>query len=265
MFVQVIVWIIVNIFIFFLLAERIVYFTIFTMPFELNSCTWCRKNAKKHSLTTVKLWRHISSKRYRWIHKLLEQRGSEREAEMVVCNKCRTSLYRERKCDGVVGSDTPSSIEVESIGVNINQENHDIFDNLINIGSFYGDGNDENYCSWCVKTETETKVLSSVERMSLLCDYKIYCSLNARCCKSECVDIPVKRFNEPTSLTCNQISSLINDLIYEVNRVKLMPLLVENDSMVSEDDYQAWTGWSLHHFKDMPSIISPRMHKSKHR
>ena len=264
LFVQVIPWIIVNIF-FFLLSERIVHLTIFTMPFELISCIWCRKNAN-NSPTTVKLWRNISSKRYQWIHKLLEQRGSELEAEMVICSKCRTSLYRERKRGEVVRSDTPSSVEAEEgISGNINQENHSIINNLINIGGFYGDGNDENYCSWCLKTETETKVLSSVERMLLLCDYKIYCSLNARRCKSGCVDIPVERFNEPTSLTCNQISSLINDLIYEVNRVKLMPLLVENDSMVSEDDYLAWTGWSLHHLKDMTSLIRPRMHKSKHR
>ncbi|CAF4115827.1 unnamed protein product [Rotaria sp. Silwood2] len=236
------------------------------MPFELVSCIWCRKNTTKHFVNTVKLWRNISSKRYQWIHKLLEQRGSELEADMVICNKCRTSLYKERKRGGVVRIDTSLSVESEeSFSVNINQENNSIFDNLINIGGVYGDGNDEDYCSWCLKTETETKVLSSVERMLLLCDYKIYCSPNAKRCKSGCVEIPVERFNEPTSLTCNQISLLINDLIYEVNRVKLMPLLVENDSMISEDDYQAWTGWSLNDLKDMTSLISPRMHKSKHR
>ncbi|CAF4153887.1 unnamed protein product [Rotaria sp. Silwood2] len=207
------------------------------MPFELVSCIWCRKNTTKHFVNTVKLWRNISPKRYQWIHKLLEQRGSELEADMVICNKCRTSLYKERKRGGVVRIDTSLSVESEeSFSVNINQENNSIFDNLINIGGVDGDGNDEDYCSWCLKTETETKVLLSVERMLLLCDYKIYCSPNAKRCKSGCVEIPVERFNEPTSLTCNQISLLINDLIYEVNRVKLMPLLVENDSMISEDD-----------------------------
>ncbi|CAF4211100.1 unnamed protein product, partial [Rotaria sordida] len=183
---------------------------------------------------------------------------------MIICNKCRTSLYKERKRSGVVGSDTSLSVEPEE-SVNINQGNNSIFGNLINIGDVYGDGNDEEYCSWCFKTGTETKVLSSVERMLLLCNYKIYCSPNAKHCKNGCVDIPLERFDEPTSLTCNQISLLINDLIYEVNRVKLMPLLVENDSMISEDDYQAWTGWSLNHLKDMTSLISLRMHKSKHR
>ena len=208
------------------------------MPFELVSYTRCRKYAKKHSLTTLILWTNIRSKRYQWIRELLKQRGRELEAEMVICNKCHTILYEERKSSGIVRSDTPLSVEAESISVNNSQENHRTFDNRINIGDFYGDGNDENYCSRCVKTETETKVLSSVERMLLHCDYKIYCSLNARVCKSGCIDIPVERFNEPTFLTCNQISSLINDLIYEVNRVKLMPLLVENDSMIPEDDYQ---------------------------
>jgi hypothetical protein len=44
-----------------------------------------------------------------------------------------------------------------------------------------------------------------------------------------------------------------------------MPLLVENDSIASEEDYQAWTGWNLNQLKEMTSLIAPHMNKSKHR
>ena len=136
-----------------------------------------------------------------------------------------------------------------------------MFENRINIGGVYSDENDEDYCIWCLKTETEKKVLSSTERILLLCEYEIYSSSNAKRYKSGCIDNSLERFKEPTYLTSNQISLLMNNLIDEVNRVKLMHLLTENDSLISEDDYQAWTGWCLSQLKDMTSLISPRMHK----
>ncbi len=64
-------------------------------------------------------------------------------------------------------------------------------------------------------------------------------------------------------LTINQTVLLINDLIHKVNRVKLMPLLGENDSVISEEDYQAWTSWNLNRLKEMISLIALRMHKFK--
>ncbi|CAF4953618.1 unnamed protein product, partial [Rotaria sp. Silwood1] len=219
-----------------------------------------------HMKTRIKSWRNVSSKRYQWIHQLVEQRGSELEEEMILCNKCRISLYKEKKRNKVVRNYVSSSIEPEEgFNENINRENNSIFDNRIKIEGFYGDGNDKDYCSWCLKAGTETKALSNIERMLLICDYKIYCSANARRCKNGCVDIPVDRSIEPTYLDHNQIYLLINDFICEVHRVKYMPLLVEDDGVTSEGDYVAWTGWNLSQLKDMTSLISPRMHKSKHR
>lgn len=236
------------------------------MGSNILSCVWCGKNVKKHSITTRKRWRNVSSKRYQWIHELLEQRGSELQVEMVICSKCRTSLYKERKRSRTIDRRTSLLDEPEeNVDVNINEQINDTVNNVIHIEGFYGDGNDGEYCSWCLRTGTETIQVSGTERMSLLCDYKIYCSTNAKRCVSRCVDFPAERINEPTCLTSNKLSLLMNDLIDEVTRLKLMPLLVENESVLTDDDYQAWTGWTLSQLKDMTSLIADRMHPSKHR
>ena len=44
-----------------------------------------------------------------------------------------------------------------------------------------------------------------------------------------------------------------------------IPVLTENDSIITDADYPAWTSWSLNQLKDMTSLINPPMHKSKHR
>jgi hypothetical protein len=93
--------------------------------------------------------------------------------------------------------------------------------------------------------------------MLLFCDYKIYCSSNVRCCVNQCLEVPVQRTNEPTRLTAKQIISILNDLIDEVNHVKLMPIF--------EEDYLAWTVWNMNQLMEMTSLIAPHMYKSKHR
>jgi hypothetical protein len=236
------------------------------MQSKVVSCIWCRRTVKKHWVTNGKGWRNISSKRYQWIHKILEQRGTELEAEMFMCSKCRNSFYKERKRVSLGESYRSAEVEPEeNVSGSLNEEKNNMFDFMINVNGFYGDGKDGNYCVWCLKTSTETITLSSAERMLLFCDYKIYCSSSARRCVNRCVDIPVERVNEPTYLTSNQILMLVNDLIVEMNRIKHMPLLVENDSNISEEDYQAWTGWSLSQLKDMTTLVSSRMYKSKYR
>jgi hypothetical protein len=157
------------------------------MSSKIVSCTWCSKNVKKHSITTVKSWRDISSKRYQWIHQLIEQRGTELGAEMIICNKCRIMLYKSKKRRETANGYMPLLDEAEeNHNININEETNDKLNNLLNLEGFYGDGNDEEYCSWCLKTGTETILLSAVERMLLFCDYKIYCSSNARRCTNRC-------------------------------------------------------------------------------
>ncbi|CAF1555684.1 unnamed protein product, partial [Rotaria sordida] len=234
------------------------------MPPKIISCIWCSKITKKNSFDQTKSsWRNICTKGYQWIHQLIEERGSDLETEMLICGKCLTMLYEARKRRETANGGTSLSKRRNKIP-KVTKQN-DTLDNLINIEGFCGDGNDEEYCIWCLKYSTETVPLSAAERISLLCDYKIYCSPNVRRCVNRCLEIPVQRTNEPTRLTAKQTISIINDLIDEVNRVKLMPIFLENDSVGSEEDFTAWTGWNLNQLMEMTSLIAPHMYKSKHR
>ncbi|CAF5198157.1 unnamed protein product, partial [Rotaria magnacalcarata] len=207
------------------------------MLYVLVACIWCKKNAKKHSVATKKSWRNISSKKFQWIHKLLEDRGSELEAEMIICSKCCTSLYKEKKRRTVQNNISLLDESEETVNVNVYEESYIKLSNVVKMEGFYGDGNDKDYYIWCLKGGNPTQPLSELERISLVCEFKIYCSANARRCKGGCVDIPVERSGESTYLTHDQMIILINDLIHEVNRVKHMPSLDENDSIISEEDY----------------------------
>ena len=144
-------------------------------------------------------------------------------------------------------------------------EQNDTLDNLINIEDFFGDENDGEYCIFCLKYNTKTVPLSAAGRISLLCDFKIYSSSNVRRCVNRCLEIPDQRTNEPTRLTARETISIIYNLIDEVNRVKLMPMFLENDSLESEEDFIAWTGWNLSQLMEKTSFIAPNMYKSKHR
>jgi hypothetical protein len=125
------------------------------MPPESVSCIWCSKTTKKNSFNQTKCWRNISTKKYQWIHQLLEQRGSDLEIEMFICSKCLTMLYKERKRRGIANGGTSLSKRSKKIST-ITTKEIDNMHNLINLEGFYGDGNDKEYCIWCLKYSVET-------------------------------------------------------------------------------------------------------------
>ena len=51
----------------------------------------------------------------------------------------------------------------------------------------------------------------------------------------------------------------------ELSRAKHTPLLAEDDSVYNDDDYTAWTGWTLDQLKSMTSFVAPRMRYSRYR
>mgnify|MGYP001953039534 CR=1 FL=1 len=129
-----------------MLPEHRIHLFVFTMRSKVVSCIWCGKNVRMHLTIRVESWRNISSKRYRWIHKLIEQCGTELEMEMIICGKCRIGLYKARK-RGVVAGGYESLLDEQERNVNFSEGNNSICDSLIGLKGFYGDGNDEYYCS----------------------------------------------------------------------------------------------------------------------
>ena len=90
-------------------------------------------------------------------------------------------------------------------------------------------------------------------------DFKIYSSSNIRRCVNRCLEIPDQRTNESTRLTARETISIINDLIDKVNRVKLLPMFLENDSIESEEDLIAWISWNLSQLMEITFLIAPNI------
>jgi hypothetical protein len=159
---------------------------------------------------------------------------------------------------------------------NINDDNeersgpeigHDLpsFNDFLVSDDIMGNGNDFHYCSMCLKMGNLMRPLSTSERMTLLSDHRIYVSPNARRCVTACCETPCERPQEPTRLSSHQVRRLISDLILQLSRAKHTPLLAEDDPTFSDDDYIAWTGWSIDQLKSMTVLITPRMRNSKYR
>ena len=128
-----------------------------------------------------------------------------------------------------------------------------------------GSGNDVDYCAMCMKTGNAMRPLSISERMTLLCDHRLYVSPTARRCITNCCEKPCQRPQEPTRLAFHQVQHLISDLILELSSVKRTSFLSEDDRNLTDDDYLSWTGWTLEQLKSMALLIAPQMRSSKHR
>ena len=235
--------------------------------FHALCCIKCgRKPVRKNS--SLKLsFRSVSDKKHRWLHNLLRIHGIKLQPEMIICNRCRNTLYRENKHrrvtnqESFVGEDFAEELSEEKY------EQKEIYssNSLIGLDNIYGNGDDYVYCTCCMKPGVEMKPLSLSERMTLLSEYNLYTSRNARRCPN-CFDaIPRKRPQERTFLSSKQTNDLINDLIAELVRVKNTPFITDDSNAFSKEDYFSWTGWSLDQLKDMTSLIDHRMKKSKHR
>ena len=137
--------------------------------------------------------------------------------------------------------------------------------NFFTLNEFIGDGNDVDYCIMYMKKGNPTRVLSTNERMSLLCNHHLYSSPGARRCITICCEIPCQHTHESSRLSSNQVQRLINDLVMELSHAKNASLLSDDDTALNDDDYTAWTGWTLDQLKSMTSLIAPRIRYSKYR
>jgi hypothetical protein len=186
---------------------------------------------------------------------------------MIICSQCRGVLYRERnhrrssQQQSTLDTNDPEDLDDGQQ----QQELSSVLDNGIVLNGIFGNGDDYLYCSWCMKTGVVMVDLSVSERLTLLLDHHIYTSRNARRCTDHCCNSPRKRPHEATNLSTEQATDLITDLIFELSRVKTTPLLSQSDSVLTEEDYISWTGWTSQQLSNMTSLIAPHMRSSKYR
>ena len=210
----------------------------------------------------------MSDKKYRWLHKLLKVRGIQLQFEMIVCNKYRIMMHEENKRRRRNKPHTKLD--------NINDDNEtrsepettnylSLFSDFLVSDDIIGSGIDLDYCAMCMKTGNAMRSLSVSERMTLLCDHRLYVSPTAHRCITICCEKPCQRFQEPTRLIFHQVQRLISDLVLELSSTKCTFFVSEHDRNCSDDDYLSWTSWTLDQLKSMALLIAPRMRTSKHR
>ncbi len=234
---------------------------------ERPSCINCGRVFYSKNRSSRSNFRTISNKKYRWLHTLLQARGVQLQPEMIICSQCRGVLYRERnhrrssQQQSTLDTNDPEDLDDGQQ----QQELSSVLDNGIVLNGIFGNGDDYLYCSWCMKTGVVMVDLSVSERLTLLLDHHIYTSRNARRCTDHCCNSPRKRPHEATNLSTEQATDLITDLIFELSRVKTTPLLSQSDSVLTEEDYISWTGWTSQQLSNMTSLIAPHMRSSKYR
>ncbi|CAF4483100.1 unnamed protein product [Didymodactylos carnosus] len=144
---------------------------------------------------------------------------------MFMCNTCRTVMYKQAKTKRNLSRSqviVPGNEEAEEEYGDENEMRADTLIQdpvLLNGVCYSAEGVD--YCVYCMKTGTKMKFLTSIERMNLLTEHKIYASNNSRRCAVECLEIPSKRVLLPTRLNSRAASNLITELIEEVQRVRV--------------------------------------------
>ena len=127
-----------------------------------------------------------------------------------------------------------------------------------------GSGNDSDYRAMYMKTGNAMRSFSISERMTLLCDHRLYVSPTARRCITICSEKSCQRSQEPTCLAFHQVQRLISDLFLELSSAKCTSFLSEDDCNFSDDNYLSCTGWTLDQLKSTALLIAPRMRTSKH-
>ena len=206
-------------------------------------CINCGRKCSRKQHSSKSCFRPVSDKKYRWLHTLLKVRGIKLQPEMTVCNQCRSTLYRENKRRRA--SDMQSVPNTDDLTDDADEgeeaQQQTVFSANVVFDNIYGNGDDYIYCAWFMKPGDEMTLLSLYDRMTLTCQHNLYTSSNVRRCTTSCCDTPRKRPHERTRLSVTQATDLINDLIIELSRVKTTPIITENDTTLSNEDYLSWT------------------------
>ncbi|CAF4815848.1 unnamed protein product [Rotaria socialis] len=219
------------------------------MMTKLPCCINCGRIRHTKNRASKQSFRTISNKKHRWLHDLLLARGVELESEMIKCNQCRAVLCRERNHRGSKHLQVTPGDDYDD-ETDDSQEQFEHFDlKHILITNVFGNGDDDLYCSWCMKTNATMMKLTLSERISLLLEDRLYTSRKAMKCSQPCCTIPHKRSQELTKLSAEQNTHLLS----------------ENDTILHDDDYVSWTGWSLSQLKDMTTLVAPYMRTSTYR
>ncbi|CAF4093570.1 unnamed protein product [Rotaria sp. Silwood2] len=97
-------------------------------------------------------------------------------------------------------------------------------------------------------------VMPNSARLDLLLIHRLYAPHGTRCCISHLINDLRLRPNEyvnmkdrlqfPTMLSPQEIQDLLNDIFSFFDALRSSPRLDFDDPSLTNEDYEAWTGWA---------------------
>ncbi|CAF0777785.1 unnamed protein product [Didymodactylos carnosus] len=227
-------------------------------------CTLC--NCWKNSSEL----KSLSSSNYSWYHEYLSSNGKTFNInELFYCKGCKKALYTIKK-DLAVASISASSQSFPEL-MEVDDDNEGLtLDNV----TFTGSGHKR--CVVCPASVSSKMVLMpKPARLDLPLFYRLFAPHGVRCCTShllngdrlrpdEHIDIE-NRLSIPTSLSPTEVRELFNDLFSLIDALRSSSHLDFDNPSLTNEDYQAWTGWTKEQFNLMFQYISNHLCSSSNR
>ena len=137
-------------------------------------------------------------------------------------------------------------------------------------------GSGHKRCVVCpIPVSSKMVVMPKAVRLDLLLFYRLYAPHEVRCCISHLLngdrlrpDEPIYITNRlliPTSLSSAEARELFNDLFSLIYTLRSSSHLDFDNPSLTNEDYQAWTGWTKEQFNLMFQYISSHLRSSVNR
>ncbi|CAF1519239.1 unnamed protein product [Rotaria sordida] len=212
----------------------------------------------------------LSSSNYSWYHNYLSSNDKKFNInELFFCKGCKYTLYTIKKDLAAISISDPSSLYPESMEVEDANEGLTL-DHVTFISSDY------ERCVVCpTLVSPEMVLMPKSARLDLLLLYRLFAARGVHCCRSHLlygdrlrpdqhIDIE-NRLPMPTSLSTTQARELFNDLFSLIDTLKSSSHLDFDDPSLTNEDYEAWTGWTIEQFNLMFECISSHLRSSSNR
>lgn len=213
----------------------------------------------------------LSSSTYSWFHDYLRSNCKVVNVEeLYYCKGCTNSLYTIKKRVNEA-SEYPSSLCSSTDPEETEQDNDYLtFDNV-----FYA-GSGHKKCVFCGKSVTsEMQLMPRSARLDVLLLHRVFVPHGVRCCSSHlingtrlCLDQAFNlkdRSRIPTSLSSGDVRDLLDDFSSLFNELQFSPRLDFDDPFLTNEDYEAWTGWSNAQFDLIFDEVSSFLRTSENR
>ncbi|CAM4988188.1 unnamed protein product [Rotaria socialis] len=203
---------------------------------KCNLCNCWRNSSELKSLC---------SSTYSWYHEYLLSNGKTFNVnELFSCKGCTKALYTMKKDLSIVSISHSSESFPELMEINDDNDGLTL-DNITFIGSGH---------KRCVVLYAPHGIRSCTSHL-----------LNGdRLRPDEHIDIE-NRFPIPTSLSSTEASELFSDLFSLIDELRSSSHLDFDSILLTDEDYQAWTGWTKEQFNLMFQYISSHLRSSSNR